>query len=57
MSGQSSLSLLSASVKETQNILERWVASGRVATSSERLAETFQIVSIEIQLYVKLGVA
>jgi hypothetical protein len=55
-SRRSMLSLLSGSVKETQNILEHWVVSGRVATSSERLAEPFQIVSSEIQLRVELGV-
>jgi hypothetical protein len=33
--------------------MERWLASGRVATSSGRLAETFQIVSTEIQLGVE----
>lgn len=41
---------------ETQNILERWVASEGVAMSSKSLAETSQIVSTEIQLCVKLRV-
>jgi hypothetical protein len=57
VSGRSSLSFLSISLKETWNILEGWVASGRVATSSRCLAETFQIVSIEIQLHVEIGEA
>jgi len=56
-SGRFSLSLLSASVKETQIILKHWVASRYVTTSFGRLAETSQIVSTEIQLHVKLGVA
>jgi hypothetical protein len=50
------MSLLSPSVKETWNIQEHWVASGRVATSSGRLAEPSQIMSFEIQLRVELGV-
>jgi hypothetical protein len=37
--------------------MEHWVASGRVAMSSERLTETSQLVSTEIHLRVKLGVA
>jgi hypothetical protein len=49
--------LLDSFVNETLNILERWVASGRVATLSGRLAETSQIESTEIQLCVELGVA
>jgi hypothetical protein len=54
---RSSLSLLSVLVKETQNILECWVVSRHVAMSSGRLAETFQIVSTEIQLRVEIGEA
>jgi hypothetical protein len=53
-SGRSRLSLISASEKETRNILEHWVASERVTTSSGRLAEPSQIVSSEILLRVKL---
>jgi hypothetical protein len=52
------LYLLSALVKETQNILKCWTSSGRVATSSRRLAETSQTVpTTEIQLRVELGEA
>jgi hypothetical protein len=51
------LSLISSSVKETQNILEHWVASGHVAMLSGRLAKTSQIVSTKIQLRVEIGEA
>jgi len=34
--------------------LESWAAFGRVSTLSRRLAETFQIVSTEIQLRVEI---
>jgi hypothetical protein len=37
--------------------MEHWVASGRVAMSSGRLAEPSQIVSSEIQIRVELEVA
>jgi len=46
-SGRLMLSLLSASVKETRNILEHWVTFGSVATSFELLVEPSQIVSLE----------
>jgi hypothetical protein len=43
---------------EVRNILKSWTASGRVATSSERLAETSQtVLTIEIQLRVEIGEA
>jgi hypothetical protein len=56
-SGRSTMSLFSASVKETRNILEHWVVSGRVATASGHLIEPSQIVSSEIHLCVELEVA
>jgi hypothetical protein len=56
-SKRSTLSLLSAFVKETWNIMEHWVASGRAAKLSGRLAEPSQLVSSEIQIRVELGVA
>jgi hypothetical protein len=43
------------SVKETRNILERWVASGRVVTLSGRLAKTSQIVLTKIEIRVEIG--
>jgi len=55
--GWSSLSLLSASVKETRKILGCRVASEHVATLFGHLVETSQIVSTEFQLRVKLEVA
>jgi hypothetical protein len=51
------LSLLSASIKETRNILEYWLALGHVATLSGRLVEPSQLVSFEIQIRVELEVA
>jgi hypothetical protein len=53
-SERSLLYLLFTLIKETWNILECYTASRRVATSSGCLAETFQIVSTEMQLCVEL---